>query len=159
MNTRSKKTWLAVLVAGLLVFPLLVSSCAQEPDSSTLEGYWLSDKSDGFEVSGKNFAQFFIDTNNSKQITFTGTIVGEPDITAESGILIIKIVTTSTYGPTVGLYYGISWKNLKGNGVSESAAYKTGGSKNSGVATIDEAMAEYSVANDYYGFYSDCNRQ
>jgi hypothetical protein len=159
MLARSRKTWLAVLVAGLLVFPLLVSSCAKEPDdSASLEGYWLSGGSwvDGFEIDGKNFSQY---DDGKKTVSFAGTIEGNPDLTDETGILIIKVTDAGTWGKTVGAYLGISWKNLNDDGVSEASAYKYGSTNNSGVATLAEAKKEYTVANDYFGIYGEYNRE
>jgi hypothetical protein len=160
MFTRFKKPWLAVLVAGLLVFSFQLSGCAKEPEeSASLDGYWLSGGAyaDGFEISGKNFLQY---SDANKTVSFAGTIENDPDLSADAGIIIIKITDDGAWDTmTVGSYYGISWKNLSDDGVSESSAFKTDGNKNAGLPTLDEAKNEYTVENLYYGFYGDYARQ
>lgn len=160
MFTRFKKPWLAVLVAGLLVFSFQLSGCAKEPEeSASLEGYWLYSGAyaDGFEITGNNFLQY---SDAKKTVSFAGTIENAPDLSADAGIIIIKITDDGAWDTmTVGSYYGISWKNLSETGVSESSAFKVGGTKNSGLPTLEEAKTEYTVANLYFGIYGDYARQ
>lgn len=162
MPARSNKPWLAVLVAGLLVFPLLVTSCAKEPDDpASLEGYWLSGGAypDAFEVSGKNFTQY---EDDKKTVLFSGTIANDPDLTAESGTIIVKLADDGKYhSMTAGYFFGFHWQNLSDSGVSAAYAYKSPYTNpaNSGVATLTEAQAEYTVANEYFGKHGDYERK
>lgn len=58
----------------------------------------------------------------------------------------------STSAPDVGKWYALHYKNLTASSVDISAAFGTVTSTD----TLEEAKAEFTVANDYYGYYSSC---
>jgi hypothetical protein len=88
---------------------------------------------------------------------YKGDIVGEvsDDVTllqSEYGYLTIKITQAGAYGPTVGKYFVIHWKELTPGTVAEGGAYKEGGN-NTGMDTITAAVAEYTVDNGYFDMF------
>lgn len=58
----------------------------------------------------------------------------------------------STTAPDVGKWYALHYKNLTASSVDISGASGTVSSTD----TLEEAKAEFTVANDYYGYYSSC---
>ena len=74
--------------------------------------------------------------------------------------------TASTYGgwyrysttaPDVGKWYAISYKELTSSSVKLSGAYKYGGVTST--TTLEQAIAEFTIANGYFGTYSECAKQ
>ena len=61
----------------------------------------------------------------------------------------------STTAPDAGKWYAISFKDLTASAVKVSGAY---GVKSS-TATLEEAVTEFTVANGYFAYYSDCAKQ
>jgi hypothetical protein len=66
-------------------------------------------------------------------------------------VVIIKITATNEYGPAVDKYYGVYIGDVTGFSFTGSSAYKGEAGKNSGVDTLEEAVTEYTDANDYFG--------
>lgn len=152
---------------SLLLLPLLLLGACANPiidDSASLEGYFKSTGyGDGFEVTATTFTYYSEPENNGTRVVgdygYSGTIENSPDLTEPSGILILKITSSGKWGPTVGKYYAVSWKNLSKKGVSEAGAYKNGSSYNSGIDTLAQAIGEYTVAGGYFGIYAEYLRQ
>jgi hypothetical protein len=119
-----------------------------------LSGYWKSSYGDGFEISGTNFSQYD-DASNS--LSFAGTIVNNPDFTASSNYITLQITDGGTWGKTVGNYYVIHYKGFSKTTVKESCAYKSGGQ--SGNPTQAGAEAEFTIANGYFSYYGDYEKQ
>jgi hypothetical protein len=109
---------------------------------------------DGFAVdtTAKIFYQYGDSTFDTK---WSGTIVKiVPD--GETYIMIVRVTeVTGTWStpPEIGKYFAAAYQNLTSFAVKESAAFLYGGEKNTGVATIAEAVSEYTAANGY--FYLD----
>ena len=61
----------------------------------------------------------------------------------------------SSTAPDAGKWYAIAFKDLTDNAVKVSGAY---GAKSS-TDTLEEAVAEFTVENGYFAFYSDCAKQ
>ncbi len=60
----------------------------------------------------------------------------------------------STTAPDVGKWYAILYTDLTANSVKIAGAYGT----KSSTATLDEAIEEFTVANGYFGGYSECSK-
>lgn len=60
----------------------------------------------------------------------------------------------STTAPDVGKWYAISFTDLSDNAIKISGAY----GKKSSVATLEEAISEFTIENKYFGFYSACTK-
>ena len=147
-------------VIAALAFVVLFSSCdlGNSPDSGNLTGTWSSTYGDGFEVSGSTYTQY---DDAALGISFAGTIMGKPDLTAENGYLYILITNPGSWGKTEGFYYAIHWENLSETGVSQGAASLEDWTdpKNSGMETLAKAKKEYTVANGYFGEYGEYAKQ
>ena len=62
----------------------------------------------------------------------------------------------SESAPDVGKYYALSFKNLTDSSIKISGAYKDGGQTS--CTTLDAAKQEFTIANGYFGAYSDCTK-
>ncbi len=158
---------------------LLVIGC-QEPAEkqdkdddvkSSLSGYWKSSYGDGFEISGNDFYQY---DDAAKTIGFAGNIVNNPDLTASSGYITIKITNIGTWQKTLNYYYVIHWKNFNGPGVKQSSAVKdyndtngdgiddnplNKGRPNQFGNNDDAAEYLYTIENGYFDYYGDYLKQ
>lgn len=146
------------LVAGVQSF---ISCDLEGSDSSSdsLVGYWKSSWGDGFELYYENLQLKFKQYDDAeKNLSFAGNVVNKPDLTAESGYLIIQITDGGSWGKTERYYYAVHWKSFLGDTLKGAAAYKDEG-ENSGLPTAEEATEEYTVENGYYTFYGDYERQ
>ena len=56
----------------------------------------------------------------------------------------------------IGKWYAISYKNLTSSSISISGAFKADGIK--AADTLDEAVREFTIANGYFGSYSECTK-
>jgi hypothetical protein len=116
---------------------------------SSISGFYV----DGFYIDSatKTFSYY---QDSTLETSWSGTIekvVEESE--NEPARLIIKItgVQGSFYStPETGKYLAYAYKNLAGGMVSTAAAYSMSSSKNTGVDSIEEAISEYTDANDYY---------
>ncbi len=147
----------ASLALAALFAAVALSGCdaSSGPTGDSLVGVWSSSGGDGFTVTETTFSYQYGDTEQ-----FAGDIANDPDLSAGSGYIVMRITSRlNSWDPEVGKYVAIHWKNFTGDGVKESSAYKTGGSYNSGMDTLAEAEAEYTVANGYYGYYGEYLRE
>lgn len=151
-----------VAVLALLALALVVgfTSCdavfGSDPDEETtpsLVGTFASSFGDSFTVSGDGKTFTYDDGFGGG---YAGTIVNDPDFTAESGYIIIQI-TESGWGQTIGNYLAIHWKDFTGDAVKEAGAYKSGGLETA--ASQSEAESEFTVENGYFAMYGEYARQ
>ena len=82
----------------------------------------------------------------------------------KSGYIYIKYTkaanadwTYSETAPDVGKWYAVHYKDLTDSTLKLSAAYKADGK--SATATIEEAKAEFTVDNGYFGIYSELEKK
>ena len=147
------------MVAALAACLVLLSGCELATSSAdgALTGYWKSTFGDGFELSGNTLEGFrYVQYNDAdRSVSFAGTVVNNPDYFATSGYLVILISDPGTFKITKGAYYVVHWKNLSGSLVAAASAYKTKGDYNNGMETLEDALAEYTVENGYYGYYGE----
>ena len=118
-------------------------------NSLTLEDGWYKGRAlppydDGYEKNDETFIYY---GNGSKQINFEGRAL---KYDADSKVLIIQVSKTSEYNPTVGKYYGVFIGDITPFSFTGSNAYKSGGN-NDGMDTLDDAIAEYTADNEYFG--------
>jgi len=62
----------------------------------------------------------------------------------------------SSSAPDVGKWYAISYKELTSSSVSLSGAYKSDGVTSTD--TLEEAVEEFTIANDYFSSYSELSK-
>ncbi len=155
----SKKLFSLVVSVFAIVFVFF--ACDQLPvdklpeaDNNELSGYWKSSFGDGFDLSGDTYTQY---DDADKHVSFAGTFDESTDLTQSSLYLTIKITDGGTWFKTVGYYYTIHFKNIRAGTCQMSAAYKDSGL--SDASSDDIANEEFTVANGYFGFYSDCVKQ
>ena len=149
--------------AALAACLVLLSGCDLATSSTdvSLSGYWKSTYGDGFELSGNTNDGFLYTQydNASRDISFAGTVVNNPDFDASTGYIILWITNGGTGTKTEGYYYAGHWKNLSGSVVASAGAYNGTSALNDGMPTIAGAIAEYTVANGYYGYYGEYELQ
>ena len=151
----------------LAVFITVVSLCAfgcktqpEETFISDLYGKWTSSFGEVYEISKdyfKNYGENWSGYEGNSIIIITN----ENDNT--SGTIFFKYTVSrnpdnsySNTAPDVGKWYAVSYKNLTKNSVSLSGAFKLGGKTST--ETFFEAIKEFTVANGYFGIYSECTK-
>jgi hypothetical protein len=134
------------------------SACDTDPAGGpgTLAGYWKSGYGDGFEVTGATFTQY---DDDAKHISFAGTIVNNPDLTASSGSITIIITNAGTWKKTPDHFFVIRWRNLSGRGVEEAAAGIWGVDPAPGKPTQPAAESAYTIDNGYFANFAAYQRQ
>ena len=153
----------------LAVFITVVSLCAfgcktqpEEDFISDLYGKWTSSYGEVFEIS-KDYLKNYSEDWSSYEGDSIIIIPNEND--NASGTIFLKYTVSknpdpdksySNTAPDVGKWYAVSYKNLTKNSVSLSGAYKSDGKTST--ETLEEAKEEFSVANGYFDFYSECKK-
>ena len=151
----------------LAVFITVVSLCAfgcktqpEEDFISDLYGKWTSSFGEVFEISKDYFKNYGEDWNGYEGDSIN-IITNEND--NDSGTIFLKYTVSanpdwsySNTAPDVGKWYAVSYKNLTKNSVSLSGAYKSDGKTST--ETLEEAKEEFTVANGYFDFYSECKK-
>jgi hypothetical protein len=125
--------------------------------AATFAGTWTSTGGDSFIVDIAATPPTFTYSAGDPlwDMDYSGEIVGEVQtdhslLESQWGYLTFRITGAGAYGPTSENFFVIHWKNLTTNSVEEAGAYKSDG-KNAGTTTIQEAVVEYTVDNNYFG--------
>ena len=153
----------------LAVFITVVSLCAfgcktqpEEVFISDLYGKWASSPNEVYEIS-KDYFKTYGTLGNGYEGDSIIIIPNEND--NDSGTIFLKYTVSknpdpdksySNTAPDVGKWYAVSYKNLTKNSVSLSGAFKLGGKTST--ETLEEAKEEFTVANEYFDFYSECTK-
>ena len=152
----------------LAVFITVVSLCAfgcktqpEETFISDLYGKWTSSPEEVYEIS-KDYFKTYGESWNGYEGNSIIIITNEND--NASGTIFLKYTVSmnpdysySNTAPDVGKWYAVSYKkNLTKNSVSLSGALKSGGKTST--ETLEEAKEEFTVANGYFDFYSECKK-
>ena len=153
----------------LAVFITVVSLCAfgcktqpEETFISDLYGKWTSSYGEVYEIR-KDYFKTYGTWGNGYEGDSIIIITNENDNT--SGTIFFKYTVSmnpdpdysySNTAPDVGKWYAVSYKNLTKNSVSLSGAYKSDGKTST--ETLEEAKEEFTVANGYFGIYSECTK-
>lgn len=152
----------------LAVFITVVSLCAfgcktqpEEVSYSDIFGKWTDDSGSIYEITEDSFKNYgegwSAYEGNSLEII--------PNDDGKSGTIFLKYTVSknpdpdksySNTAPDVGKWYAVSYKNLTKNSVSLSGAYKSDGKTST--ETLEEAKEEFTVANGYFDFYSECKK-
>lgn len=156
-----KKRPLSALALGFLVLgTALVLSCTppvQETPSpnpiAALIGTWESSWGERLEITETTFRNLY----NGTTVNYVGTI--EDVVGGTSGYITIKVTERGEYGPTIGKYYTVYWKNLSSTGMAYTSPYKAGSAYNNGMDTLSAAKAEYTVEKGYFDVCSDMIRK
>ena len=150
----------------LAVFITVVSLCAfgcktqpEEVSYSDIFGKWTDDSGSIYEITEDSFKNYgegwSAYEGNSLEII--------PNDDGKSGTIFLKYTVSmnpdwsySNTAPDVGKWYAVSYKNLTKNSVSLSGAFKLGGKTST--ETLKEAIQEFTVANGYFDYYSECTK-
>ena len=151
----------------LAVFITVVSLCAfgcktqpEEVFISDLYGKWTSSYGEVYEISKDYFKNYGEDWNGYEGDSII-IITNENDNASGTIFLKYTVSMNSDYSysdtaPDVGKWYAVSYKKLTKNSVSLSGAYKSDGKTST--ETLQEAIKEFTVANGYFGIYSECTK-
>ena len=159
-----KKFILSHLVAiALVALSLTTFGCVQPTSAVTtittntpqevgLVGNWTSTYNELFAITN-------VDLTNSYagSPAYAGNDIRVVKISDTAGTIFIKYTSNTYNTAVVGKWYAVSYKNLTSSSVSLAGAYKASGS--SGTSTFEEAVAEFTIANGYFGTYSECVKQ
>lgn len=151
----------------LAVFITVVSLCAfgcktqpEEVFISDLYGKWTSSPEEVYEIS-KDYFKTYGEGWSGYEGDSIIIITNEND--NASGTIFLKYTVSmnsdnsyNNTAPDVRKWYAVSYKNLTKNSVSLSGAYKLGGKTST--ETLKEAIKEFTVANGYFDYYSECTK-
>ena len=151
----------------LAVFITVVSLCAfgcktqpEETFISDLYGKWTSNPEEVYEIS-KDYFKTYGESWSGYEGDSIIIITNEND--NASGTIFLKYTVSrnpddsySNDAPDVRKWYAVSYKNLTKNSVSLSGAYKSDGKTST--ETLEKAIEEFTVANGYFDFYSECTK-
>lgn len=155
------------LAMVLVCMTLMIASCSNSSTASltpapnpALSGAWKEEACTmGFVITNDNRMILYDDiTATPKVVTFAGTIVNKPDLTATHGLVIIKIDTAGTAGAPIGSYTVSHWKNYDGISAAKSAGQTY--AKDSGwnpvfYATLSEAEQLTETSDELNRFCCD----
>ncbi len=162
-----KRTILKTLGAILLAVFLVVSFSGCEMlgltnDDPSIVGYWVSSYGDGFEIKSESGEWMYYQYDDAaKEISFAGKIVDSKSFKQESRYITLEITEAGSWYKAEGEYYRVHYKNLSEDTVKGSSAYNMSSlpTTNDGLPTISEAESEFTIENDYFGYYGDYTRQ
>ena len=151
----------------LAVFITVVSLCAfgcktqpEEVSYSDIFGKWTSSPNEVYEIS-KDYFKTYGEGWSGYEGDSIIIITNEND--NASGTIFLKYTVSmnsdnsyNNIAPDVRKWYAVSYKNLTKNSVSLSGAYKLGGKTST--ETLKEAIKEFTVANGYFDYYSECTK-
>ena len=151
------------LAVFITVVSLCTFGCKTQPEEdfiSDLYGKWTSSFGEVFEIS-KDYFKNYGESWSCYEGDSIIIIPNEND--NASGTIFLKYTVSrnpdgsySNTAPDVGKWYAVSYKNLTKNSVSLSGAYKSDGKTST--ETLEEAKEEFTVANGYFDFYSECKK-
>ncbi|MBR1638886.1 MAG: hypothetical protein IJ688_05825 [Treponema sp.] len=155
-----------LFAAFAFVAVLVLSGCVQPVDSSaadSLIGTWVNASSYGnsyYKITESTFENYGDDYESYAGNTLTIVAADE-----SSGTIFFKYTraadanwnytTDASLAPDIGKWYAVSYKDLTDTSVLLSGAYGT----KSSCDTLEEAKTEFTVANGYFGIYSECVKQ
>ena len=156
-----------LVVMALVALALTTFGCVQPTSAATtttttittntpqevgLVGNWTSTYNELFAITN-------VDLTNSYagSPAYAGNDIRVVKISDTAGTIFIKYTSNTYNTAVVGKWYAVSYKNLTSSSVSLAGAYKASGS--SGTSTFEEAVAEFTIANGYFGTYSECVKQ
>ena len=153
---------LAVLCA-LLFVSFGFMSCQQEDETEyvnySLTGTWQSSYGEIFKITSTSLSN-----SGSWGDAYAGNnlVVSYTNDEETAGYIYIKYTRAmnpdysySETAPDVGKWYAIAFKDLTASSLSLSGAYGTVSS----TSTLEEAISTFTIANGYFGFYSECLKQ
>ena len=129
------------------------------PVLDALKGTWKSSFGEVFVITESTLSN-----SGSWGDCYAGDSITVVKTDETSGIIYIKYTRAATASwsystdpaeaPDVGKWYAVAYKNLTSNSVELAGAYKAGGKTST--ETLEEAKAEFTVANGYFATYSEC---
>ena len=140
-----------LFAAFAFVAILALAGCKQQPEEThkAIEGTWVSTWGEKFVITNSELKNYY-----GNNISYAGN---EIQIDESTGYIYIKYTQNSNLSNVVGKWYALHYKELNGNNVKISGAWKAGGQ--SSCETLEAAKAEFTVANGYFASYSDCVKQ
>ncbi len=141
------------LFISLIFAALLFVSCDPVVDTSTgdIYGTWSNSSGEKYVITSSyynnyyGFTTLYYSTDNVvvvKSDDYSGYVYCQFNDASHLG-----------YGATVGQWYALHYKELTSSSVKISQAYKSGGK--AACDSLEQAREEYTIANGYFGSYSE----
>lgn len=148
-----------VLFVLFLILSIFIFSCKEaDDDSCEIYGLWKDAYSSYYEISRTS-----LKTYGDTWTSYEGCELQVRETSSSSGYIYIKYTVAmnddysySSSAPDVGKYYALYYKDLSSSAVQISGAGKTGGKTS--MATLKEAVEEFTVENGYFAMFSECVR-
>ena len=153
-----KNNFSRLFAAMIFVAVLVLSGCGKTPAKASIYGDWVDSSKAHYEITKSTFKNY-----GENYDSYAGDNLTVDEISDTEGTIFIKYTiaanadwTYSATAPDVGKWYAISYKDLTENAVKISGAYKAGGK--TACATLEEAKTEFTAANGYFDYYSECTK-
>ena len=132
-----------------------------------LKGTWTSTFGEVFEITDTTLSNGgYWGENGAWLDSYAGDNLTVVKADETSGIIYIKYTRAATASwtystdpaeaPDVGKWYAVAYKNLTESSVELAGAAKNGGKTST--KTLAAATKEFTVANGYFGTYSECSK-
>ncbi len=159
----------ALFLSAVLFVAVSITACSPDFTMSTeqnvetitaldpLVGDW-KDGDESYVITQETFTSSY-----KGSLSYSGNDLKVLKISDSMGYIYIKytMALDAEYKPSatardVGRWYAIFYKNLTDSSISLSGAYGSkDGHKKTSTATLREAVAEFTVENGYFGYFSD----
>ena len=152
-NRMSKIMGILFVCAALVSAFVSCKNPVNGVSESTLNGTWVSSYGENFII---NTSAKTLENKYNGTTGYAGNELSVVFTNENSGYIYIKYTQNAYMNDVVGKYYALSFNNLTDSSVKISGAGKPGGQ--SACETLDAAKQEFTLANGYYTYYSDCTK-
>ncbi len=154
-NRMSKIMGIMFVCAALVSAFVSCKNPVNGVSESTLNGTWVSSYGENFII---NTSAKTLENKYNGTTCYAGNELSVVFTNENSGYIYIKYTQNAYMNDVVGKYYAVAFKDLDltNNSVSLAGAGKPGGQ--SACETLDAAKQEFTIANGYFGAYSDCSK-
>lgn len=147
---------------------VFLSACKTPDDEIvkiTLIGTWQDSFGSIYEISENEFSNY-----GESYESYAGNNLVIKMTSENSGYIYIKYTraayvdadgkwnytTDETKSPDIGKWYAVAYRELGDSSIHISGAYKVGG--RTSVESLEDAIAEFTIANGYFGTFSECSK-
>ena len=154
------------LFAAFAFVAILALAGCKQPEEETpyaIEGTWVDSTGAKFEITHSELKNTYVN-NGVTCDSYAGNELTVEQTSDTSGTIFIKYTramnpdwTYSESAPDVGKWYAVSYKSLTDTSVEFAGAWKPNGETS--CETLEDAKAEFTSDNGYYGEYTTYTRQ
>ena len=157
-NIKFSRLFAAVMVVAILA----LAGCSQPEDETKKEvsiyGTWVSSYGEKYVITPSDYDNYYTYNGDFTLYYSTNNLLVKV-IDKSSGIIFGQFDDANHVGSdaTKGQWYALMYTDLKEDSVNLWQPWKEGGK--AACTTVDEAVAEFTVDNGYFGSPSACTKQ